>query len=158
MGESTRSGSLGASRWLNEARVSISGWGSLIWGQPAEQRGYSADISGLHQCVLLRGAPNTHCYCWVCVWAVCDVLARNLKYSGGRGSMSLCGSTWWRPKPFVQSPNFKHFSFTDGIQTEIDFSKTDWNWHTSRVWKDARLWTLVQLVMEAYYLIRSVCL
>lgn len=48
--------------------------------QPAEQRGYSADIPpGSTSVSLLRSTKYTHLPKRVCVWVVCDVLARNLK-------------------------------------------------------------------------------
>lgn len=62
---------------------------------------------GCHRRVFLRGAPTLTTLPRVCVqvWAVCDVLTRNLKHWGGLGSMSLYRSMRCLPESFVQLPH-----------------------------------------------------
>lgn len=76
-------------------------------------------------------------YHWVCVcvWAVCDVLARNPKYWGGQGSMSLCRSTWWWPKPFVQPPTLNTL-FTPNIHMVYRLKLTLVKQIKTKVWMD----------------------
>lgn len=132
MSESTHKGSLGASRRLKESRaeeVSSSGWGSLIWGQPAEQRGYSADIStGLHQFVLLRGAPTHTLLLRMCVFGLFVTswpVTWNTRVGEDRCPSAEAPDGGQNPSSISQLQKLLiHPQYTDCIQTGIDFSKT----------------------------------
>lgn len=120
--------------WWGRLSLSACCRACLTWGQPAERRGYSAAtfFLGVTGVSFLEELQLAHlCNERVWVWAVCDVLTRNLKHWGGLGSMSLNRSTRCLPESFVQPPlpfpspsppNLKLFSH--GIHIEICSLKT----------------------------------
>lgn len=91
--------------WWGRSSLSACCRACLTRGQPAEQRGYSAAtfFLGVTGVSFLEELQLAHlCNEHVQVWAVCDVLTRNLKHWGGLGPMSLDGSARCLPESFVQ--------------------------------------------------------
>lgn len=91
--------------WWGRLSLSACCRACLTWGQPAERRGYSAAtfFLGVTGVSFLEELQLAHlCNEHVQVWAVCDVLTRNLKHWGGLGSMYLNRSARCLPESFVQ--------------------------------------------------------